>query len=54
MQKQITIAAEVSYTGIGLHSGREVHMVLKPAPVDTGILFVRTDIAERPSIHAAA
>ncbi|MDD6133141.1 MAG: UDP-3-O-acyl-N-acetylglucosamine deacetylase [Selenomonadaceae bacterium] len=54
MQKQITIAAAVSYTGIGLHSGREVHMVLKPAPVDTGILFVRTDIAERPSIHAAA
>ncbi|MBR1694456.1 MAG: UDP-3-O-[Selenomonas sp.] len=54
MQKQITIAAEVSYTGIGLHSGREVHMVLKPAAVDTGIVFVRTDIAERPAIHAAA
>lgn len=29
-------------------------MVLKPAPVDTGIVFVRTDIPDRPEIHAAA
>ena len=29
-------------------------MVLKPAPVDTGIVFVRTDIPDRPQIHAAA
>ena len=54
MQNQITLAAEAAYTGVGLHSGQEVHMVLKPAPVDTGIVFVRTDIPDRPEIHAAA
>ena len=54
MQNQITLAAEASYTGIGLHSGREVHMVLRPAPVDTGIVFVRTDIPGRPEVRAAA
>ena len=44
LQKQATIAAEAAYTGVGLHSGREVHMVLKPAPEDTGLVFVRTDL----------
>lgn len=54
MQNQKTLAAEAAYTGVGLHSGREVHMVLKPAPVDTGIVFVRTDVPELPQIHAKA
>ncbi|WP_295635085.1 UDP-3-O-acyl-N-acetylglucosamine deacetylase [uncultured Mitsuokella sp.] len=54
MQKQRTLKTEVSYTGIGLHSGREVHAVLKPAPVDTGIVFVRTDLPGNPQIHAKA
>lgn len=54
MQNQITLAGEASYTGIGLHSGREVHMVLRPAPVDTGIVFVRTDMPGRPEVRAAA
>ena len=52
--QQTTLAAEASYTGIGLHSGREVHMVLKPAPADTGLVFVRTDIEGQPQIHATA
>ena len=52
--QQTTLAAEASYTGIGLHSGREVHMVLKPAPADTGLVFVRTDLEEQPQIHATA
>ena len=30
--------------GIGVHSGSHVRMVLSPAPVDTGIVFVRTDV----------
>ena len=42
LQKQRTLKTEISYTGIGLHSGREVHATLKPAPEDTGIVFVRT------------
>ncbi len=52
--QQTTLAAEASYTGIGLHSGREVHMVLKPAPADTGLVFVRTDLEGQPQIHAMA
>ena len=54
MQKQTTLAREASYTGVGLHSGREVHLVMKPAPANTGLVFVRTDIEGRPQIHAAA
>ncbi|WP_370245749.1 UDP-3-O-acyl-N-acetylglucosamine deacetylase [Mitsuokella sp. AF33-22] len=54
LQKQTTLETAVSYTGIGLHSGREVHAVLKPAPADTGIVFVRTDLSGQPMIHAKA
>lgn len=52
--QQTTLAAEACYNGVGLHSGREVHMVLKPAPVDTGLVFVRTDLPGQPQIHATA
>jgi len=54
LQEQTTLATAVSYTGIGLHSGRDVHMRLAPAPAGTGIVFVRTDIAGRPTIRATA
>lgn len=49
---QTTLAQPVSYSGIGLHAANEVHMVLRPAPADTGIVFVRTDLADRPSVPA--
>ena len=39
-----TLAHDVSYNGIGLHAANEVHMVLRPAPADTGIVFIRTDL----------
>ena len=54
MIKQKTIAVDVSYTGIGLHSGTEVNMKLRPAPVDTGIVFIRTDLPEKTQIKAIA
>lgn len=54
LQKQRTLKTEVSYTGIGLHSGREVHATLKLAPEDTGIVFVRKDLSGEPQIHAKA
>lgn len=54
LQKQRTLKTEVSYTGLGLHSGREVHATLKPAPEDTGIVFVRKDLSGEPQIHAKA
>ncbi len=52
MHQQITIANTVTYTGIGLHSGREVKIVLQPAPVDTGLVFVRVDLPGKPKIPA--
>lgn len=50
---QHTIAGEISYSGIGLHSGKDVLMTLKPGAPDTGIVFVRTDLAGCPEIKAA-
>lgn len=52
MRKQYTIKAVIHYTGVGLHSGKRVTMHMKPAPVDTGIMFIRTDLPDQPSIPA--
>jgi UDP-3-O-[3-hydroxymyristoyl] N-acetylglucosamine deacetylase len=52
--QQQTIAESVSCTGIGLHSGRPVRLTLRPAPVDAGIVFVRSDRAGRVEIRADA
>ena len=54
MEHQVTLKAPVSHTGVGLHSGRKVRMRLTPAPADTGIVFVRTDLSGRPEIRAIA
>ena len=54
MQHQTTLARAAAYTGIGLHSGREVHMELRPAAAGTGIVFVRTDMDGEPRVHATA
>jgi UDP-3-O-[3-hydroxymyristoyl] N-acetylglucosamine deacetylase len=44
MLKQRTLKTLVRATGVGLHSGVKVTMVLRPAPVDTGIVFRRVDL----------
>lgn len=54
MQQQTTLAKDVRYTGVGLHSGGEVTIALRPAPPDTGIVFVRTDLAGRPRVEAVS
>jgi UDP-3-O-[3-hydroxymyristoyl] N-acetylglucosamine deacetylase len=41
---QTTISQSVSATGIGLHTGVDVNLTLKPAPENTGYIFVRTDL----------
>ena len=41
---QTTIARSVSTSGIGLHTGAPVNVTLKPAPENTGYIFVRTDL----------
>jgi len=43
MRHQNTFKNEVFIKGTGLHTGREVNMRLKPAPRNTGIMFIRTD-----------
>ena len=52
MEKQVTLAAGVSYSGSGLHSGKDVTMTLKPGKPDSGIVFIRTDLPGKPEIHA--
>src|SRR5437868_2213804 len=42
--KQITIAKPIKTSGVGLHTGVEVNLALKPAPENTGYIFVRTDL----------
>lgn len=54
MEHQTTLAKEIQYSGIGLHSGLEVHMRIKPAPAGTGVVFERTDIDGHPRVRASA
>lgn len=41
---QTTLAQSIETSGIGLHTGVEVNLALKPAPPNTGYVFVRTDL----------
>ncbi len=54
MAKQRTIGAEVAYQGAGIHTGREASVRFVPAPINTGVVFVRTDLADSPRIPVAA
>ena len=54
MVKQKTIRTEISLTGVGLHTGKEVKMTFKPAPVNNGFTFVRVDLEGQPVVEADA
>ncbi|CAM3551687.1 UDP-3-O-acyl-N-acetylglucosamine deacetylase [Halomonas lysinitropha] len=54
MIKQRTLKNVIRATGVGLHSGKKVYLTLRPAPVDTGIVFVRTDLVPEVRIPARA
>ena len=54
MVKQKTINTEISLTGVGLHTGKEVKMTFKPAPINNGFTFVRLDLEGHPVIEADA
>lgn len=54
MIKQKTISSEISLTGVGLHTGQQVNMTFKPAPVNNGFTFVRVDLEGQPVIEADA
>lgn len=54
MIKQKTITNEVTITGVGLHTGQNVTMTLKPAPINNGFTFVRVDLEGAPVMEANA
>jgi len=49
--KQRTLMNEVGCTGIGLHTGEKVKIKLRPAPANSGIKFVRTDLKGHPEVE---
>ncbi len=54
MLRQRTLKNSIRATGVGLHSGEKVFMTLRPAPVNTGIVFVRVDLPEPKIVKADA
>lgn len=54
MIKQRTLKNTIRATGVGLHTGEKVYLTLRPAPVDTGIIFRRTDLNPPVDVPARA
>jgi len=52
MELQRTIKRKIAYSGIGLHTGNETTITFIPAPPNTGVKFVRTDLNNKPEITA--
>ncbi|NOY69999.1 MAG: UDP-3-O-acyl-N-acetylglucosamine deacetylase [Deltaproteobacteria bacterium] len=50
--KQNTIASPVTFSGVGVHSGKEVHLTVMPAPENHGIRFCRVDLPAKPVVTA--
>lgn len=46
--QQTTLAREARLTGLGIHGGQTTHLIIRPAPADTGVVFVRTDLPGGP------
>ncbi len=54
LEMQRTIANSISLSGQGLHTGTNSKMIFKPAEVNSGIKFIRTDLGGNPEIPALA
>lgn len=54
MLAQRTLKSMTRAVGVGLHGGQRVELTLRPAPVDTGIVFRRVDLAAPVDIHVNA
>ncbi|MFZ5757816.1 MAG: UDP-3-O-acyl-N-acetylglucosamine deacetylase [Pseudomonadota bacterium] len=54
MIQQRTIKNVIRATGIGLHTGDKIYLTVRPAPIDSGIVFRRVDLQPVPAIRAAA
>jgi UDP-3-O-[3-hydroxymyristoyl] N-acetylglucosamine deacetylase / 3-hydroxyacyl-[acyl-carrier-protein] dehydratase len=53
-QYQFTLEKPISYSGVGLHTGKETTITFKPAPPNTGITFIRVDAPNRPTIQVTS
>ncbi len=51
-ENQTTIKKDISLKGVGLHTGKEVNLTFKPAKANTGYIFKRIDLKEKPVIEA--
>ena len=54
MLRQRTLKKLVSASGVGLHTGKKVRIALRPAPIDTGVVFRRIDLESPVDIPARA
>ena len=53
IRRQSTLATSVGTAGVELHGGAHTRLVLRPAPANTGIVFVRSDVTDRDNrVHA--
>lgn len=50
---QKTLQNPIACVGVGLHTGQKVHMTLRPAEIDTGIVFRRVDITDKDNVIPA-
>ena len=53
MENQKTIQKEISLKGAGIHTANKVRITFKPADIDSGVTFKRTDLAAKPLIRAS-
>jgi len=49
---QRTLKEPASFSGVGIHTGNQCTVTFKPAPIDHGIVFVRTDLKRNPEVAA--
>ncbi|MCA8954105.1 MAG: UDP-3-O-[3-hydroxymyristoyl] N-acetylglucosamine deacetylase [Planctomycetes bacterium] len=52
IRAQRTLKSPVEYRGVGLHTGKDTRVVVRPAEAGTGVTFVRTDIDDSPVVRA--
>jgi len=50
--KQRTLKNTIRATGVGLHTGNKIYLTLRPAPIDTGIVFRRVDLKDAVDVRA--
>jgi UDP-3-O-[3-hydroxymyristoyl] N-acetylglucosamine deacetylase len=51
---QHTLRGPAAFAGVGVHTGAHVRVTVRPAPVDAGVRFVRTDLADRDNLIPVA